>query len=118
MRKVRNITSEEENFRLEPFVSTGSVHCSIIRRDPVEPEPVGTIILMPMQVVWYDKDCDGSLMARLRFVNQWDLESIEDGVTDPDDFVLNRWGLYPGTELVVTPDELRMLIAQAETEEQ
>jgi len=95
MRPVREITADEENFRTE---RRGAFE--VIRRDSVEPEPVGTIVLMAFRVTGYDKDCDGSLMARLEQVNKdgdvtgWEADSI---------------GLYPDTDLVVTPDEWRAL---------
>ena len=95
MRPVREITAEEENFRVE---TKGPFH--VIRRDPVEPEPVGTIIMMAFRITGYDRDCDGSLMARFEQIDK--------------DGEITGWepkhlGLYPDTDLVVSPEELRAL---------
>ncbi len=89
LRPVREITAEMENFRTVPFVGTNMFTS---KRDPVEPEPVGTYVVMVFQVTGYDPDCDGSLMARLRAV-QSDGESTG---WEP-----NCLGLYPDTALVV-----------------
>jgi hypothetical protein len=70
----------------------------MIRRDPVEPEPVGTIVLMAFRVTGYDKDCDGSLMARLEHIDR-------DGRTSG--WEPTHIGLYPCTDLVVTAEEWR-----------
>lgn len=94
MRKVREITAEAENFRVERHV---------IKRDPVEPEPVGTIVLLAFRVVGYDPDCDGSLMARLVNID-------EQG--DTTGWRPNGIGLYPDTALVTTAEEWRQLHAQ------
>lgn len=91
MRPVREITMEEENFRTEQrgnFI--------LMRRDPVEPEPIGTIVLMAFRVASYTKDCDGSLMATLEAI---DNEGEETGAK------IKNIGLYPSTELVVTLEE-------------
>jgi len=93
MRPVREITVEEENFRVES---------SIIKRNPVEPEPVGTIVLMAFRVTGYDQDFDGSLMARIEQLDNdgnttgWELKNI---------------GLYPTTDLVVTLEEFKAMFA-------
>lgn len=99
MRPVREITAEEENFRLE---DRGIPGMSMIKRDPIEPEPVGTLILMAFRIVGYDKDCDGSLMARL--------EQVE--MSNPKEttgWEVHNIGLYPQTDLVVTEEELKAL---------
>jgi hypothetical protein len=96
MRPVRKITAEEENFRTVQFAP----NMFTSKRDPIEPEPVGTIILTAFRVVGYDKDCDGSLMARLEHV---------DKNGEPTGWAPNCIGLYPNTDLVVTADELRNL---------
>lgn len=95
MRPVREITAEEEAFRLEPFV--GDDHF-IVKRNPVEPEPVGTYVAMVFRVTGYDPDCDGSLMARLEHVNRHG---------EPTGWEPSHLGLYPDTDLVVDdPGEL------------
>lgn len=92
MRPVRNIDEKEENFRIEKLHGF-----EVIRYDPIEPEPIGTIILMAFRITGYDQDCDGSLMARLEHINKngdvtgWDMTNI---------------GLYPKAGLVVTRNEL------------
>jgi hypothetical protein len=103
MRLIREITSEEMNFRTE--VLSGF---TVFRQDPVEAEPVGTIVMMPFRVVGFDPDCDGSLMARLEHVGMDPLElesALED--IDKDHFHLRNFGLYPCTGFVVTVDELK-----------
>lgn len=98
MRPVREITAAEENFRMERLQPSDPF--AVIRRDSVEPEPVGTIVLMAFRVTGYDRDCDGSLMARLEHIDKdgectgWDPSHI---------------GLYPHTDLVVTAEEWRGL---------
>lgn len=100
MRPVREITAEEENLRTEVFYKDKSRECSFIKRDPIEPEPVGTIIVMAFRIVGYDKDCDGSLMARLECINK----KGESTGWEP-----NGIGLYPDTDLVITQEELSNL---------
>ncbi len=89
MKPLREITAEEENFRLEPVPGAGF---RIIRREPVKPVPEGTIILMAFRVECYAQDCDGSLMAQ---VAQIDNSGRETGWTQ------NCIGLYPETALVL-----------------
>lgn len=98
MGPVREITSEEENFRMERLQP--SDFFAVIRRDSVEPEPIGTIVLMAFRVTGYDRDCDGSLMARLEQIDKdgectgWDPTNI---------------GLYPNTDLVVNIEEWKSM---------
>lgn len=99
MRPVREITAKQENFRI---VGVDPFGFDVIRRDPIEPEPVGTIILKAFRITGYDPDCDGSLMARL--------ENI-DGDGDPTGYFVRRIGVDPSTTLVVIEDELRTLFA-------
>ena len=99
MRPVREITAEEENYRTVNFAK--NMYTS--KRDPVEPEPVGTIILMAFRITGYDPDCDGSLMARLENINS---EGEASGWTT------DSHGLYPGSEVVVTQEELTQLFKQ------
>jgi hypothetical protein len=99
MRPAREITAEEENYRNENMFA-GDSRFMVSKRDPVEPEPVGTIVLKAFRIVGYDKDCDGSLMARLECIDKdgeatgWEPKYI---------------GLYPDTTLVVDSQELRSL---------
>lgn len=101
MRPVRHPTAEEENFRLEPMFSPEEIQAnprlgdmSASKRDPIEPEPVGTIVLMAFRITGYDQDCDGSLMARLENID-------EDG--DTTGWNPGQLGLYGA--LVATLDE-------------
>jgi hypothetical protein len=103
MRPVREITAEEENFRVVPHPN--SLNVRVIRRDSIEPEPVGTIVLCAFRIVGYDPDCDGSLMARMEEI---DMNGETTGLN------LKHHGLYPETELVVTLDELKALFAGVE----
>ena len=91
MRPVKEITAEVENFRIEKC---------FVKRDPVKPEPEGTIILVPFRITGYDPGCDGSLMARLEAIDK-------DG--EATGWTTNCHGLYPSTDLVVTPEELKAL---------
>lgn len=109
MRLIREITAEEENFRLEPwFDFPGGGGARIIRRDPVEPEPVGTLLLVPMRIVGYDPDCDGSLMARLEGLSFDDMSRA-----DEEEAHLTHWGLYPNSGFVVTLEEVRQMVEAA-----
>jgi len=91
MRPVKEITSKEENFRFNG---------GVIKRDPIKPEPEGTIILMAFRIDGYDQDCDGSLMARIAHIDKNGEESgwCQDSI-----------GVYPNDALVVTPEELKTL---------
>ena len=95
MRPVRTITDEEDNCRI---VRKGPFET--LKRDSVEPEPIGTIVLMAFKVTGYDPDCDGSLMARLVHI---DKNGEETGWEE------NAIGLYSHSDLVVTPEELLAL---------
>jgi hypothetical protein len=97
MRPVKEITAAEENFRTEPVPGAAF---DVIKRDPVKPELEGTIILVPFRITGYDPDCDGSLMARLEAIDK-------DG--EATGYTTNCHGLYPSTDLVVTPEELKAL---------
>lgn len=95
MRPVRTITADEENFRIE--------HRSgfeVTKRDSIEPEPIGTLILKAFRIIGYDPDCDGSLMAQLEAI---------DSKSDPTGWTQDRIGLYPDTAIVITEDELSNL---------
>lgn len=114
MRLVREVTAEEEGFRL--VSRDGNIVSP--RRNGVEPEPVGTLLLVPMRIVGYDPDCDGSLMARLDSVSLDQLdepispEILNASMREAESFgVHTRWGLYPETGIVATPDEIRALAA-------
>lgn len=98
MHPVREITAAEENFRLEPQSGLPGIH--FVRRDPVEPVPVGTLVMMAFRVTGYDRDCDGSLMARLEGI---------DCRGEASGWEPKNLGLYPDDTLVVTPEELASL---------
>ena len=106
MRPVREITAKEEKFRLENMPEFPA-NISFIRRDPVEPEPVGTIVLLAFRVTGYDKDCDGSLMTRLAQIDFVEM--------DTTGWETDCHGLYPSTEIVVSEDELKSLYKNALT---
>lgn len=61
MRIVKDV-DEKENFRLVPVKGTNIVNP---KREFIEPEPVGTIVLLPFRITGYERDCDGSAMAKL-----------------------------------------------------
>ena len=110
MRPVRKISAEEENFRMESLGKHPDkpIYYETIRRDPVEPEPVGTIIMRAFRITGYDPDCDGSLMARLESLSVYDGEIEETG------WIVKNTGLYPESCLVVTENELKELFADCE----
>ena len=97
MRKIREITAKEENFRDVPIGS----NCAMIKRDPIETEPIGTIVLMPFVIMGYTPDCDGSLMAKLENIN---IDSETTG------WYQDSIGLYPTSGFVVTKQELKNII--------
>lgn len=101
MRPAREITAEEENFRTEAFLESRTIE--VVRRDPVEPEPVGTIVLMAFRIVGYEADLDGSLMGCLE---QIDKDGETTGWT-PDCI-----GISPDCELVVTLEEFQAMFEQ------
>jgi len=98
MRPVPEITAEQENHRFESLADWPGGTAVMSRRDPVEPVPVGTYIVMVFRVTGYDPDCDGSLMARLEHV---------DRRGEPTGWEPTHLGMYPDTGLVVDhPSEL------------
>lgn len=102
IRKLPEITAEQENFRLEPLASGPGFNAMMTKRDPVEPVPVGTYIAKVFRVIGYDQDCDGSLMARLENVSQ-------DG--EPTGWEPTHLGMYPETNVVLDgPSDLHDLI--------
>jgi hypothetical protein len=96
MRPVRTITAEE-NCRIE---RRGAF--DVIKRDSVEPEPVGTIVLKAFRIVGYDRDCDGSLMGRYEHIDKhgeatgWEPRNV---------------GVNEGCDIVCTLDEWRSLFS-------
>lgn len=93
MRPIHKVTAEEENFRLEPIGTTpDGATAGLVRRDPVKPEPEGTIVLLPFRVTGYDRDCDRSLMVRLENIDfngettGWEVDSVGLG----DGFVITQ----------------------------
>lgn len=100
--RIPEITAERENFRMEEFLPG----VERIRRDPVEPVPVGTCIAMVFRVTGYDQDCDGSLMARVEHVDRHG---------DATGWEETRIGLYPDTDVVVDgPGALHELIEDSD----
>lgn len=102
MRPVRTITAAEENERAVELVP-GNPRFITFKRDPVELEPVGTIIVTAFRVTGYDPDCDGSLMARLEHI---------DSNGEPTGWTETAIGLYPNGDLVTTLDEWRSMFAR------
>ena len=64
MRPVRDV-SKEENYRVQ-VIGPGMTETV---REPVEPEPVSTLVLLPFRVVGYDTRRDGTCTARLEHIN-------------------------------------------------
>ena len=63
-RPVRDV-SQEEHSRV-PVMGPGMPETV---REPVEPEPAGTLLLLPFRVVGYDTQGDGTCTARLEHIN-------------------------------------------------
>lgn len=100
MRPAREITEEEENFRIE-----NKNGFSVIKRDSIEPEPVGSILIYAFRITGYTPDCDGSLMAKLEAIDS------SGGTTGWEE---KGVGIYPNTCLVVTVDEWMKLFKKEE----
>lgn len=92
MRPVKDV-SKVDNDRIE---TRGGF--AVIKGDPIGPEPVGTIVMLPFRVTGYDSDCDRSLMARLEGIDA-------DG--NATGWNVSRVGIANG--VVVTLDELKAL---------
>jgi hypothetical protein len=113
VRLPRAISAQEENFRLEP--AGGGI--GFVRRDPIEPEPVGTIILVPMRIIGYDQDFDGGLLARFEQLSLDELdEDIDEEYKGLPPGEVEKYagisifhGIYPSTGIVATPEEIRAL---------
>ena len=63
MRPLKDV-SKEENFRPQ-VIGPGMV---TTMRTPVEPEPVGSIVLVPFRVTGYEVDDNGNCKAQLEQV--------------------------------------------------
>lgn len=95
IRPVREVTAKEENFRIEPLGQgdPNDPHTpKFIKRDMVKPEPEGTIIMMAFVVTGYNRDVDGSALARLEHV---------DHAGRNTGWVVTSMGLYPGSCWVI-----------------
>ncbi len=64
MRPVRDV-SKEENYRVQ-VIGPGMTETV---REPVEPEPGGTLVLLPFRIAGYDTQSDGTCTARLEHIN-------------------------------------------------
>ena len=106
MRFIREITAKEENFRGEPlFPGNKALQ---IKRDFVEPEPIGTVILIPFRISGYGKDCDGSALATLTAIDN----NFEETGWRPDCI-----GLYPSSGLIVSEQEYKDMVIMAKDAE-
>ncbi|QDV86907.1 hypothetical protein [Planctomycetes bacterium TBK1r] len=106
MRPAREITDAEDNWRTVPLIE-GDPRFVTSRRDFVDPEPVGSIVLIPFRVTGYDRDCDGSAMARLEAIDK------DGGATG---WTESHIGLFPDSTLVTSPGELLQLFENPPTE--
>ena|SRR3990170_1213188 len=106
MRPIRDI-DEMENPRIVPVPNWPNA--VTVKRDAVEPEPVGTIVLLPFRIIGYDRDCDGSLMARMDNVMRW--EYGDDRLAETG-WEVTHIGLSPDDGFVVTEDELVEMFEQ------
>lgn len=92
--------SSRENFRLEPL----GAGLARPRRDPVEPVPVGTIVVRMFRIVEYRQDCDGSLMACLEEIDS------DGNITG---WTVNNIGIHPSSCWVLaSPATLDQLATQ------
>jgi len=92
MKLIREITAEEENFRLEK---------NFIKRDPVKVVEEDQILLIPFKITGFTQDCDGSLMLKLSALQIDTLE--ETGWTE------QNIGIYPSTGFITNENELKSL---------
>jgi len=73
IKRIPEITSEEENFGIKPNTIENPdgrpITLNTLRRDSIEPVPVGTVVAKLFRITGYDVDCDGSLMARLENID-------------------------------------------------
>lgn len=99
MRRAREITSKEKNYRLVKFAPG----CSMFKCDPIKPELIGTIVLKAFRIIGYRPDCDGSLMAELENIDM-DLENTG--------WVENAVGLSSRDTLVITKQEFKEMANQ------
>jgi hypothetical protein len=101
MRLVRDIPPEEEIARVE---RRGRFY--IVKRNPVEPEPVGTIVLLPFEITGYEQDCDGSLMAELDNLYPYELEGNDFDISDlgSSGWEVSRVGINKG--IVISAESL------------
>lgn len=98
--RVPRIDADQENARLVPLGPS----VATVRRDPVEPVPIGVYVACVFRVTGYDQDCDGSLMAQLEAV---------DATGEATGWTVDCIGLYPDTAWVLdTPDALDHLDAR------
>jgi hypothetical protein len=107
IRRVPEITAEQENLRTVPLFPDGSFPNIVTsRRDPVEPVPVGSYVARIFRVTGYDPDCDGSLMARLEAV---------DAEGEPTGWTVTHMSLHPGCAWILDrPDALDRAAAPVE----
>jgi hypothetical protein len=108
--KLPEVTAEQENYRSVDLMTgkpaTATTRFVTSKRDGVEPVPVGTYVAMVFEVVGYDPDCDGSLMARLRHCDRHG----ESTGWEP-----THLGLYTDTDVVLDgPGDLHALIEEGE----
>jgi len=101
MRFPREVTAKQEDFRVEELKGTPA---GTVRRGLVKPEPEGTFVLKPFRIAGYDRDCDGSALARLDAI---DWEGRATGAE------MKGIGLHPGNAFVISELELRNLAIQA-----
>ena len=101
MRPARQISDEEENLRIVPIPGT---RFETLRRDSVEPEPGGTIVLKAFRIASYSADCDGSLLATLENI---DANGEETG------WAPTALGIDPTDTIVLTIDEWRHLFVRS-----
>lgn len=91
IRPVHAIDPKQENPRMVPIMK-GDMQFFTLKVDPVEPEPVGQYVVCVFEIIGYDQDYDGSLMARLMSVDK-------DGKRTGAE--MNNVGIYPEDTLVV-----------------
>ena len=105
MRPVRDV-SKEENYRVQ-VIGPGMTETV---REPVEPEPVGSLVLLPFRVVGYDTQRDGTCTARLEHVN------TDGSATGAYFSEASGIALRPTSALVVAEEEMPGLFESGEAE--
>jgi hypothetical protein len=103
---IHRMPEPDDGARVVPWVEGAGFQAMTVKRDFVEPVPVGTYVAMVFRVAGYDQDCDGSAMARFEAVDRHG---------EPTGWEPGNLGLYADTDVVLDgPGDLHDLIQDPE----